>query len=77
VIEVIPAIAFTFSVLKIDERARVLDASGTPIPGLLAGGADAGGVFHWAYAGGLSAALVVGLQAAATSVSERSASAGA
>jgi predicted oxidoreductase len=69
----ISAITFTFSGLKIDERARVLDASGTPIPGLLA----AGGVFHRAYAGGLSAALVFGLQAAATSVSERSASAGA
>jgi succinate dehydrogenase/fumarate reductase flavoprotein subunit len=77
VIEVIPAITFTFSGLKIDEHARVLDASGTPIPGLLAAGADAGGVFHRAYAGGLSAALVFGLQAAATSVSERSASAGA
>jgi succinate dehydrogenase/fumarate reductase flavoprotein subunit len=77
VIEVIPAITFTFSGLKIDERARVLDPGATPIPGLLAAGADAGGVFHRAYAGGLAAALVFGLQAAATSVSERSASAGA
>jgi predicted oxidoreductase len=73
----IPAITFTFSGLKIDEHARVLDASGTPIRGLLAAGADAAGVFHRAYAGGLAAALVFGLQAAATSVSERPASAGA
>jgi succinate dehydrogenase/fumarate reductase flavoprotein subunit len=66
VIEVIPAITFTFSGLRIDPQARVLDASGEPISGLLAAGADAGGVFHRAYAGGLACALVFGLQAAAT-----------
>jgi succinate dehydrogenase/fumarate reductase flavoprotein subunit len=77
VIEVIPAITFTFSGLKIDEQARVLDSSGKPIPGLLAAGADAGGVFHRAYAGGLATALVFGLQAAATAVSARPASTGA
>ena len=63
-IEVIPAITFTFSGLRIDEQSRALDSSGMPIPGLLAAGADA--VFHRAYAGGLAAALVLGLQAAAT-----------
>ena len=66
VIEVIPAITFTFTGLRIDERARVLGGDGAPIPGLLAAGADAGGVFHRAYAGGLAAALVFGLRAAAT-----------
>ena len=66
VIEVIPAITFTFTGLRIDEHARVLDTEGAPIPGLLAAGADAGGVFHRAYAGGLAAALVFGLEAAAT-----------
>jgi succinate dehydrogenase/fumarate reductase flavoprotein subunit len=66
VIEVIPAITFTFTGLRIDDHARVLDDEGAPIPGLLAAGADAGGVFHRAYAGGLAAALVFGLQAAAT-----------
>ena len=66
VIEVIPAITFTFTGLQIDERARVLGAGGEPIRGLLAAGADAGGVFHRAYAGGLAAALVFGLQAAVT-----------
>ncbi len=74
-IEVIPAITFTFSGLRIDPQARVLDESGQPIPGLLAAGADAGGVFHRAYAGGLACALVFGLQAAATATAERAASA--
>jgi hypothetical protein len=36
------------------------------VPGLLAAGADAGGVFRSAYAGGLAAALVFGLTAAET-----------
>jgi predicted oxidoreductase len=75
VIEVIPAITFTFSGLRIDPHARVLDASGQVIPGLLAAGADAGGVFDRAYAGGLACALVFGLQAAATATAERAASA--
>jgi succinate dehydrogenase/fumarate reductase flavoprotein subunit len=75
IIEVIPAITFTFSGLRIDPQARVLDDSGRVIPGLLAAGADAGGVFNRAYAGGLACALVFGLQAAATATAERAASA--
>jgi succinate dehydrogenase/fumarate reductase flavoprotein subunit len=74
VIEVIPAITFTFSGLLIDPHARVLDGSGEVIPGLLAAGADAGGVFHRAYAGGLACALVFGLQAAATATAARASS---
>ncbi len=70
VIEVIPAITYPFSGLTIDDRARVLDVDGTPIPGLLAAGADAGGVFHRAYAGGLCTALVFGLQAATTAAAQ-------
>jgi succinate dehydrogenase/fumarate reductase flavoprotein subunit len=70
VIEVIPAITFTFQGVQIDELARALDGDGEPIPGLLAAGADAGGVFHRAYAGGLAAALVFGLQAASTVLEE-------
>jgi succinate dehydrogenase/fumarate reductase flavoprotein subunit len=66
VIEVVPAITFTFGGLRIDDRAQALNDAGEPIPGLLAAGADAGGVFHRAYAGGLAAALVFGLRAAAT-----------
>jgi succinate dehydrogenase/fumarate reductase flavoprotein subunit len=73
VIEVIPAITFTFTGLRIDPEARVLDESGQVIPGLLAAGADAGGVFNRAYAGGLACALVFGLQAAATATANRAA----
>lgn len=73
VIEVIPAITFTFSGLRIDSQARVLDEAGHVIPGLLAAGAEAGGVFQRAYAGGLACALVFGLQAAATATAQRAA----
>jgi succinate dehydrogenase/fumarate reductase flavoprotein subunit len=68
VIEVIPAITFTFGGLRIDGDARVLEEDGRPVPGLLAAGADAGGVFHRAYAGGLAAALAFGLRAARTAL---------
>ncbi len=71
VIEVIPAITYPFGGLTIDEHARVLDQGGAPIPGLLAAGADSGGVFRRAYAGGLATALVFGLQAAATAAAQR------
>jgi succinate dehydrogenase/fumarate reductase flavoprotein subunit len=70
IIEVIPAITNTFGGLLVDDRARVLDEAGTPIPGLLAAGADAGGVYKRAYAGGLAAALVFGLQAAQTALAQ-------
>ncbi|MGE0387546.1 MAG: FAD-binding protein [Gammaproteobacteria bacterium] len=65
-IEVQPAITFTHGGLRIDAQARVLDGNGRPIPGLLAAGADAGGTYHEAYAGGLAMAGGFGLQAAAT-----------
>ncbi len=68
VIEVVPAITFSFGGLLIDAGARVLDEHGVPIPGLLAAGADSGGVFYRAYAGGLANALVFGLQAVDTAV---------
>lgn len=71
VIEVIAAITYTFTGLSIDHQARVLAEDHSPIPGLLAAGADAGGVFHRAYAGGLASALVFGLQAAATATAQR------
>jgi succinate dehydrogenase/fumarate reductase flavoprotein subunit len=70
VIEVVPAITFTFTGLRIDARARVLDDRGAPIPGLLAAGADAGGVFVRAYAGGIANALIFGRQAATTALTE-------
>lgn len=64
VVEAAPAITFTMTGLLIDTRAQVLREDGGPVPGLLAAGADAGGLYHRAYAGGLSPALVFGLQAA-------------
>lgn len=71
VAEVIPAITFTFTGLRIDTAARVQDGNGNAIPGLLAAGADSGGVYNRAYAGGLANALVFGLQAAATTLAAR------
>jgi succinate dehydrogenase/fumarate reductase flavoprotein subunit len=68
VVEAVPAITFTFGGLRIDPYARVLDKDDRPIPGLLAAGADAGGVYVRAYAGGLAAALVFGLRAAQTAL---------
>jgi hypothetical protein len=50
--------------LRIDSEARVLNAFGTPIPGLLAAGADAGNVFGGGYAGGLCFAATFALLAA-------------
>lgn len=66
VVETVPAITFTFGGVLIDERAQALGEEGTPIPGLLAAGADAGGLYVRAYAGGLAAATVFGLRAAQT-----------
>jgi succinate dehydrogenase/fumarate reductase flavoprotein subunit len=63
-IEAEPAITFTHGGLRIDANARVLDASGAPLPGLLAAGADAGGTYHIGYGGGLAMACVFGLKAA-------------
>jgi succinate dehydrogenase/fumarate reductase flavoprotein subunit len=68
VTEVIPAITMTFSGVLIDDNARALDEQGSPIPGLLAAGGDAGGTYFRAYAGGAATGLVFGLQAAATAL---------
>jgi succinate dehydrogenase/fumarate reductase flavoprotein subunit len=68
VMEVVAAITFTFGGVLIDPRARVLAAGGGVIPGLLAAGADAGGVYNRAYVGGLACALVFGMQAASTAL---------
>jgi succinate dehydrogenase/fumarate reductase flavoprotein subunit len=66
VVETEPAITFSFHGARIDDQARVLRPDGEPLPGLLAAGADAGGLWNRAYAGGLAAALVFGLTAAET-----------
>ena len=58
------AVTHTIGGLRIDDRARVLREDGTPVPGLYAAGADAGGIFTGGYGSGLAAALVYGRDAA-------------
>ncbi|MBV9659964.1 MAG: FAD-binding protein [Acidimicrobiales bacterium] len=70
--EVQPAITFTMGGLRIDGHARVLDERGQIIPGLLAAGVDAGGIYYMAYAGGLAYSGVFGMQAAENVLSARS-----
>jgi succinate dehydrogenase/fumarate reductase flavoprotein subunit len=65
-VRVSPGITHTIGGIRIDERARVLRDDGTPVDGLLAAGADAGGISTGGYASGLAAALVLGLVAAET-----------
>lgn len=60
------AITFTFGGIRTNSHAEVLDASGVPIGGLLAAGADAGGCYHELYTGGLSMSGVMALQAVDT-----------
>jgi succinate dehydrogenase/fumarate reductase flavoprotein subunit len=67
-IEVIPAITNTWGGLRIDPQARVLDTDGVAIPGLLAAGADAGGLYQRAYGGGIAAGLTFGMRAAETAL---------
>ncbi len=67
-LEVQPAITFTYGGVRTDERARVLDAGGRPIPGLFAVGADQGGIYRRGYAGGLARALVFGRRAAQSAI---------
>ena len=62
------AVTHTIGGLRIDEHARVLDGDGRPVPGLLAAGADAGGIFTGGYGSGLAAALVFGRIAAETAL---------
>ena len=67
-LEVQPALTFTYGGLRIDADARVLDRDNRPIAGLHAAGADAGGVFHAGYEGGLGMSLVLGQRAARTAM---------
>lgn len=63
-VKVQAAVTHTIGGLRVDVRSRVLDASGRPVPGLYAAGADAGGIATGGYASGLAAALVFGRRAA-------------
>jgi succinate dehydrogenase/fumarate reductase flavoprotein subunit len=70
-LEVQPAITFPYSGLSTNADAEVLGEA-APIPGLLAGGVDVGGVFKRGYAGGLARGLVFGIRAALTAAAESS-----
>lgn len=61
-----PAITHTHGGLRVDTSARVLKVDGSPVPGLLAAGADVGDVYGMGYAGGLAMALTYAIQAART-----------
>lgn len=67
-----PGITFTLGGIDVDSDLRVLDTTGTPMPGLYAAGADAGGTYDGGYMGGLVLGLVqgraVGLAAAGRAV---------
>ena len=67
-IRVYAAVTHTTGGIRIDARARVVDATGAPIPALYAAGADAGGIFTGGYGSGLAAALVYGRIAAETAL---------
>ncbi len=67
-VRVRPAVTHTVGGLRIDDRARVLDPDGSPVPGLHAAGADVGGIFTGGYGSGLAAALVFGRIAAETAL---------
>ncbi len=67
-VRVYAAVTHTIGGIRINARARVLDATGAPIPGLYAAGADVGGFFTGGYGSGLAAALVYGRIAAETAL---------
>ena len=67
-VRVYAAVTHTIGGLRVDEQARVLDRQGTPVVGLHAAGADAGGIFTGGYGSGLAAALVYGRIAAETAL---------
>jgi tricarballylate dehydrogenase len=65
-------ITFTFGGVQVDERARVLDAAGSPLAGLYAAGEMVGGLFSGNYPGGtgLTSGAVFGRLAGATAAAE-------
>jgi len=69
-VRVLASVTHTIGGLRIDAGARVLREDGTPVNGLYAAGADAGGIFTGGYGSGLAAALVFGRIAAETAVAE-------
>ena len=58
------AVTSTLGGVRVDDGARVLREDGSPVDGIYAAGADAGGISTGGYSSGLAAALVLGLAAA-------------
>ncbi len=67
-LEVQPTITFTFGGLAVDVDGRVLDHDASPVPGLFAAGADAGGLQDRRYVGGLILGAVFGPRAAEAAI---------
>ena len=63
-LEVQATLTFPLGGIRIDADGRVLDRDGQPVPGLFAAGADAGGLYHLGYGGGLGMSCVFGRRAA-------------
>lgn len=63
-VEARPGMTFTQGGLRTDREGRVLGADGSVVDGLLAAGADMGGIYSGGYAGGLALASVFGLRTA-------------
>ena len=68
-IELVPGVSMTYGGLRIDERARVVSASGEPLPGVHAVPGLAGGLYTQQYAGALAACGVFGRIAGQAAIS--------
>jgi tricarballylate dehydrogenase len=62
-VEVVPAITFTFGGVEVNEAGCATDPDGNAIPGLFAAGADMSDAYHRGYGGGLSLAAATGRRA--------------
>jgi succinate dehydrogenase/fumarate reductase flavoprotein subunit len=70
-LEVQPAITFPLGGIRIDADGRVLSRDDRPVDGLFAAGADAGGLYHEGYGGGLGMSCVFGRRAARAALARR------
>jgi len=62
-VEVVPAVTFTFGGVEVNAAGCATDPDGNAIPGLFAAGADMSDAYHRGYGGGLSLAVVTGRRA--------------